>query len=62
MSEDRLTLGLVLEQPIASNILITILDKLANARFGLVKDSTRRSEACVGSAISRSRRPIPKIR
>ena len=42
--EDRLTLGLVLEQPIASNILITILDKLADA-IGLVKEATRQSVA-----------------
>ena len=42
--EDRLTLGLVLEQPISSNILITILDKLADG-FGLVKETTRRSVA-----------------
>lgn len=29
VSEDRLTLGLVLEQPISSNMVVTILDKLA---------------------------------
>ena len=40
VSEDRLTLGLVLEQPIASNILITVLDRLANG-FGLVPEATR---------------------
>jgi simple sugar transport system ATP-binding protein len=34
----------VLEQPIASNILITILDELAD-RFGLVKEATRQSVA-----------------
>ena len=44
VSEDRLTLGLVLEQPISANILITILDKLAD-RFGLVSEATRRSVA-----------------
>jgi len=42
--EDRLTLGLVLEQPISSNILITILDELAD-RLGFVKEATRRSVA-----------------
>ena len=44
VSEDRLTLGLVLEQPISANILITILDKLADG-FGLVREATRRSVA-----------------
>jgi simple sugar transport system ATP-binding protein len=44
VSEDRLTLGLVLEQPIASNILVTVLDKLTN-RFGLVPEETRRHAA-----------------
>jgi simple sugar transport system ATP-binding protein len=43
VSEDRLTLGLVLEQPVASNILLTVLDKLTNA-VGLVPDSTRQRE------------------
>jgi simple sugar transport system ATP-binding protein len=42
VSEDRLTLGLVLEQPISSNAIVTILDKLAN-RFGLIEDGTRGS-------------------
>jgi simple sugar transport system ATP-binding protein len=41
VSEDRLNLGLVLEQPIASNILVTVLDKLPNS-FGLVAEATRR--------------------
>jgi simple sugar transport system ATP-binding protein len=41
VSEDRLSLGLVLEQPISSNTVVTILDKLAN-RFGLIEDGTRR--------------------
>jgi simple sugar transport system ATP-binding protein len=41
VSEDRLSLGLVLEQPISSNTVLTILDKLAN-RFGLIEDGTRR--------------------
>jgi simple sugar transport system ATP-binding protein len=44
VSEDRLNLGLVLEQPIASNILVTVLDKLPN-RFGLVSESTRQGTA-----------------
>ena len=42
--EDRLTLGLVLDQPISSNILVTILDKLAG-QMGLVKESTRAATA-----------------
>ena len=44
VSEDELTLGLVLEQPIASNILITVLDKLAN-RLGLVPEADRERTA-----------------
>jgi simple sugar transport system ATP-binding protein len=45
VSEDRLHLGLVLEQPISSNILITVLDKLANG-LGLVPEARRRQTAC----------------
>jgi simple sugar transport system ATP-binding protein len=44
VSEDRLTLGLVLEQPISSNIIVTILDKLASG-FGLIPEATRRAVA-----------------
>jgi len=44
VSEDRLNLGLVLEQPISSNILVTVLDKLPN-RLGLVPESTRQRTA-----------------
>ena len=44
VSEDRLTLGLVLEQPIASNILVTVLDKLTN-QFGLVPEANRQRAA-----------------
>ena len=44
VSEDRLNLGLVLEQPISSNILVTVLDKLP-ARFGLISDATRQRTA-----------------
>ena len=44
VSEDRLNLGLVLEQPISSNILVTVLDKLPN-RLGLVAEETRRRTA-----------------
>jgi simple sugar transport system ATP-binding protein len=40
VSEDRLGLGLVLEQPIASNLVVTVLDRLAN-RFGLLDAATR---------------------
>lgn len=42
--EDRLNLGLVLEQSISSNILVTVLDKLAN-RFGLVSEAKRQRTA-----------------
>jgi simple sugar transport system ATP-binding protein len=44
VSEDRLNLGLVLEQPISSNILLTVLDKLPN-RFRLVPERTRQRVA-----------------
>lgn len=44
VSEDRLNLGLVLEQPISSNILVTVLDKLP-ARFGLISEATRQRTA-----------------
>ena len=44
VSEDRLNLGLVLEQPIASNIVVTVLDKLPK-RLGLVAEATRQTTA-----------------
>ena len=44
VSEDRLNLGLVLAQPISSNVLVTVLDKLPR-RFGLVAEATRQSTA-----------------
>jgi simple sugar transport system ATP-binding protein len=44
VSEDRLHLGLVLEQPISSNILITVLDELTNG-LGLVPEARRRQTA-----------------
>ena len=44
VSEDRLTLGLVLEQPISSNILVTVLDKLTNG-LGLVPEAVRQRTA-----------------
>lgn len=40
VSEDRLSLGLVMDQPISSNIVISILDQLAEAT-GLVKPQKR---------------------
>jgi len=40
VSEDRLGLGLVLEQPISSNLVVTMLDRLAG-RFGLVAPAVR---------------------
>ena len=44
VSEDRLHLGLVLEQPVSSNILVTVLDELANG-FGLVPEAPRQQTA-----------------
>jgi len=44
VSEDRLNLGLALDQSIASNILVTVLDKLTD-RFGLVPEATRQRTA-----------------
>ncbi len=40
VSEDRLSLGLVMEQPISSNIALTVLDGLSD-RFGLVEGGRR---------------------
>jgi len=40
VSEDRLTLGLVLEQPIAANLVVTILDRLAGP-LGLIRRADR---------------------
>lgn len=42
VSEDRLSLGLVMEQPIASNIVLSVLDQLASSS-GLV-EADRRSD------------------
>lgn len=42
VSEDRLTLGLVLDQPISSNTVVTVLQQLAG-RFNLVPTATRQS-------------------
>lgn len=42
VSEDRLTLGLVLDQPISSNTVVTVLQRLAG-RFGLVPEAMRQS-------------------
>jgi simple sugar transport system ATP-binding protein len=42
VSEDRLTLGLVLDQPISSNTVVTILDRLAG-RLGLIDPRARRA-------------------
>jgi simple sugar transport system ATP-binding protein len=44
VSEDRLHLGLVLEQAVSSNILITVLDELANG-LGLVPEARRQRTA-----------------
>ncbi len=41
VSEDRLSLGLVLEQPIADNIVLTTLHRMAN-KLGLVSGEERR--------------------
>ena len=40
VSEDRLSLGLVMPQPISSNIALTVLESLAD-RFGLVESNRR---------------------
>ena len=40
VSEDRLSLGLVLEQPISANIVLTVLHRLAN-RLGLLRGGER---------------------
>jgi simple sugar transport system ATP-binding protein len=42
--EDRLTQGLVLDQPVSSNIVVTVLDKLAG-RLGLVNPRVRQQTA-----------------
>ncbi len=42
LSEDRLTLGLVMEQPISSNIAIGVIDRLAR-RSGLMASDARRA-------------------
>jgi simple sugar transport system ATP-binding protein len=42
VSEDRLTLGLILDQSIAANVTLTVLDRLADA-FGLIRARARRS-------------------
>ncbi len=42
LSEDRLSLGLVMEQPIAANIAVSVIDRLLD-RLGLVAADARRS-------------------
>lgn len=42
VSEDRLTLGLVLDQPISSNIVVTVLQQLMG-RLNLVRETARQS-------------------
>lgn len=42
VSEDRLSLGLVMPQPISSNIALTVLDALSD-KFGFVEGDRRRS-------------------
>ena len=44
VSEDRLTLGLVMAQPVAANLLITVLHALAG-RLGLIAPARRRKAA-----------------
>lgn len=46
VSEDRLSLGLILQQPISSNIVVTIFDKICGA-FGLF-DLAKRNAAARG--------------
>ena len=60
--EDRLTLGLVLEQPISSNIVLSILSRLA-AAFGLLGGERRRAEVAgwvsrLGIKVSNPENPV----
>jgi simple sugar transport system ATP-binding protein len=60
--EDRLTLGLVLEQPIAANIVLSILQRLASA-FGLLSERRRKAEvdtwiARLGIKVSDPENPV----
>ncbi len=42
LSEDRITYGLVVEQPIAANILVSLFHRIAN-QLGIIRDRDRRS-------------------
>ena len=60
--EDRLTLGLVLEQPISSNIVLSILNRLA-AGLGLLGGERRRAEVAgwvsrLGIKVSDAENPV----
>ena len=62
VSEDRLSLGLVLEQPIASNIVLSILKKLTGS-FGLLRIKRKRSAVShwieqLGVKVSDSENPV----
>ena len=58
VSEDRLNLGLVLEQPISSNILVTMLDKLARPAGPGARGDAASGRRRNGSRTWRSRRRI----
>ena len=45
VSEDRLTLGLILDQSITANITLTMLERLASA-FGLIGARARQTPCC----------------
>jgi len=47
LPEDRLTLGLVMDQPVSGNLILTILDRLLN-RLGFIDGGKRRSRVTRG--------------
>ena len=62
VSEDRLSLGLVMEQPIASNIVLPVLKDLSGG-FGLVqedrrRDTVRRWISHFGIKVSNAQNPV----
>ena len=60
--EDRLTLGVIMEQPISNNILLTIIEKFLN-KFNLIKKAQARASVAqwikdLGVKISDSQNPV----
>lgn len=47
LPEDRLTLGLVMDQPVGDNIILTVLERLLN-RLNLIDENRRRSSVARG--------------